>query len=111
MERPFALKAHEESAWLGHFGGVVFDHVCSFQGLADFDWGYFTFEHALDRVGTVENFGHGVIIHWRFVLMSLRDGHLRFPSKQSPNCQKAASAKNKSASQRHTKKNVKMTSA
>ena len=62
MEWTLALKAHYESAWLGHFGGVVFDQIHSIQGFADFYWGYLTFEHALDCVGAVENSGHGLII-------------------------------------------------
>ena len=90
MEWTLALKAHDQPAWFGHFRGVIFDDVRSFQGLADFEWGYFTLEHALDRVGTVKNLGHGLIIHWE-LLMSLRDGHLHFPSKQSPDYQEAAS--------------------
>ena len=68
MERTFALKAHDQSAWLGHLGGIVFDHIRGLQCLADFDWGYFTLEHTLNGVGTVENFGHGLII----LFMSLR---------------------------------------
>ena len=56
MEWTLALKAHYQPAWLGHFGGVVFDNIRSFQGLADFDWGYFTLEHTLDRMGTIKYF-------------------------------------------------------
>ena len=63
MEWMLALKAHDQTAWFGHFGGVVFDHIRSFQGLADFGWGYFTLEHALDGVGTVENSDHRLIIN------------------------------------------------
>ena len=63
MEWTLALKAHDQPAWFGHFRGVIFDDVRSFQGLADFEWGYFTLEHALDCVGAVENSGHGLIIN------------------------------------------------
>ncbi len=56
MEWTFALKAHDQPAWLWHFSGIVLDHIRSLQCLADFGWGYFTFEHALDRVSAVENF-------------------------------------------------------
>ena len=62
MKRTFALKAHDQSARFGHFGGVIFDHIFSFESLADFGWGYFAFKHALNGVDAVENFGHGVII-------------------------------------------------
>ena len=64
VEWALALKAHKEPAWLGRFGGVVFDHIRRLQGLADFGWSNLTFEHALDCVGAVENSGHGLIILW-----------------------------------------------
>ena len=63
MKWVLALKTHDQPAWLGHFGGVIFDQVFRFQCLADSDWGYFTLEHALNRVGAVENSGHGLIIN------------------------------------------------
>ena len=65
MKWALALKAHDQTAWLGHFSRIVLDHIRSLQCLADLGWGYFTLEHALDCVGTVENFKHGLIIHWR----------------------------------------------
>lgn len=63
MERAFALKAQDQPTRLRHFGGVIFDHIFGFKRTADFARGYFALKHALNRMGAVENFGHGVIIH------------------------------------------------
>ena len=62
MEGTLALIAHDQSAGLGHFGGVIFDDVLSFERTAHFAWGYFAFEHALHGVDAVEDLGHGMII-------------------------------------------------
>ena len=62
MKGTFALKADDESAGLGHLGGIIFDHILGLQRTADLGWGYFALEHALHRVDSVENLGHGLII-------------------------------------------------
>lgn len=62
MKRALALKAKDQSAWLGHLGGVVLNNILGFQRTADFACGYFAPKHALNCVGAIENFGHGDII-------------------------------------------------
>ncbi len=62
MKGTFALKADDESAGLGHLGRIIFDHILGLQRTADLGWGYFALEHALHRVDSVENLGHGLII-------------------------------------------------
>ena len=57
MERTFPLKAQNQSAWLRHLRGVIFDGFPRFQYLSHFLRSYSALKHALERMDAEENFG------------------------------------------------------
>ena len=68
MERTFALKAQDQSAWLRHLCRVILDGFARFKHLGDVFRGDMTFKHTLDGVDAEEDFR---IVQWEIILLHL----------------------------------------